>query len=49
MKAIDSAGSIVFHTAGDTGNYMTSSDFQHSVAAAMEMDFNLSAVNPSFF
>jgi hypothetical protein len=49
MKAIDSAAKIIFHTVGDTGNYMSSSDYQHAVADAMEADYNSSAQNLSFF
>ena len=49
MKAIDSAGKIIFHTVGDTGNYMSSSDYQHAVADAMEADYNSSVEKPSFF
>jgi acid phosphatase type 7 len=49
IKAIDSAGKIIFHTVGDTGNYMSSSDFQHAVADTMEADYNSSVEKPSFF
>lgn len=50
IKAIKSAGKIVFHTVGDTGGVRDGAAQETLIAEAMETDFGTSkADNPAFF
>jgi len=48
ITAIEAAGKLVFHAAGDTGG-IKQPEFQENVAAAMERDFEALTPAPSFF